>query len=77
MSLREKINEQFNIALKSKNKTLVSTFQRSIKLFVYFFSQRHGCKNINLLHLLDFFKRKKFHLDEIKPFSYVAQNHVL
>tara|TARA_B100000029_G_C17429187_1_gene907249 strand:- start:615 stop:1073 length:459 start_codon:yes stop_codon:yes gene_type:complete len=27
MSLREKINEQFNIALKSKNKTLVSTFR--------------------------------------------------
>jgi len=26
MSLREKINEQFNNALKSKNKTLVSTF---------------------------------------------------
>ena len=27
MSLRKKINEQFNIALKSKNKTLVSTFR--------------------------------------------------
>ena len=27
MSLREKINEQFNIALKNKNKTLVSTFR--------------------------------------------------
>ena len=27
MSLREKINEQFNIALKSKNKTLVSTLR--------------------------------------------------
>ena len=27
MSLREKINEQFNIALKSKNKALVSTFR--------------------------------------------------
>ena len=27
MSLREKINEQFNTALKSKNKTLVSTFR--------------------------------------------------
>ena len=27
MSLREKINEQFNSALKSKNKTLVSTFR--------------------------------------------------
>ena len=27
MSLREKINEQFNNALKSKNKTLVSTFR--------------------------------------------------
>ena len=27
MSLREKINEQFNIALKSKNKTLISTFR--------------------------------------------------
>ena len=27
MSLREKINEQFNVALKSKNKTLVSTFR--------------------------------------------------
>ena len=27
MSLREKINEQFNKALKSKNKTLVSTFR--------------------------------------------------
>tara|TARA_B100001167_G_C16552172_1_gene203987 strand:+ start:16 stop:474 length:459 start_codon:yes stop_codon:yes gene_type:complete len=27
MSLREKINEQFNAALKSKNKTLVSTFR--------------------------------------------------
>ena len=27
MSLREKINEQFNAALKNKNKTLVSTFR--------------------------------------------------
>jgi len=27
MSLREKINEQFNVALKSKNKTSVSTFR--------------------------------------------------
>ena len=27
MSLREKINEQFSAALKSKNKTLVSTFR--------------------------------------------------
>ena len=27
MSLREKINEQFKIALKSKNKTLVSTLR--------------------------------------------------
>ena len=27
MSLREKINEQFNVALKSKDKTLVSTFR--------------------------------------------------
>ena len=27
MTLREKINEQFNIALKSKNKTSVSTFR--------------------------------------------------
>ena len=27
MSLRKKINEQFNTALKSKNKTLVSTFR--------------------------------------------------
>ena len=27
MSLREKINEQFNTALKSKNKNLVSTFR--------------------------------------------------
>ena len=27
MSLREKISEQFNAALKSKNKTLVSTFR--------------------------------------------------
>ena len=27
MSLREKINEQFNVALKSKNKTLVSTLR--------------------------------------------------
>ena len=27
MSLREKINEQFNAALKSKNKTLISTFR--------------------------------------------------
>ena len=27
MSLREKINEQFNIALKSRNKTLVSTLR--------------------------------------------------
>ena len=27
MSLREKINEQFNSALKSKNKTLVSTLR--------------------------------------------------
>ena len=27
MSMREKINEQFNNALKSKNKTLVSTFR--------------------------------------------------
>ena len=27
MSLRENINEQFNIALKSKNKTLISTFR--------------------------------------------------
>ena len=27
MSLREKINEQFNIALKSKNKTVVSTLR--------------------------------------------------
>ena len=27
MSLRKKINEQFNVALKSKNKTLVSTFR--------------------------------------------------
>ena len=27
MSLREKISEQFNTALKSKNKTLVSTFR--------------------------------------------------
>ena len=27
MSLREKINQQFNTALKSKNKTLISTFR--------------------------------------------------
>jgi len=27
MSLREKINEQFNTALKTKNKTLISTFR--------------------------------------------------
>ena len=27
MSLREKINDQFNIALKSKNKTLISTLR--------------------------------------------------
>ena len=27
MSLRDKINEQFNVALKSKNKTLVSTLR--------------------------------------------------
>ena len=27
MSLREKINEQFNTALKSKNKTLITTFR--------------------------------------------------
>ena len=27
MSLREKINEQFNTALKSKNKTLISTLR--------------------------------------------------
>ena len=27
MSLREKINEQFNTALKAKNKTLISTFR--------------------------------------------------
>ena len=27
MSLREKINKQFNIALKSKNKTLISTLR--------------------------------------------------
>ena len=27
MSLREKINQQFNIALKSKNKTLISTLR--------------------------------------------------
>ena len=27
MSLREKINEQFNTALKSKNKTLISTMR--------------------------------------------------
>ena len=27
MSLREKINEQFNVALKSKNKTLISTLR--------------------------------------------------
>jgi len=27
MTLREKINEQFNVALKSKNKTFISTFR--------------------------------------------------
>ena len=27
MSLREKISEQFNIALKNKNKSLISTFR--------------------------------------------------
>ena len=27
MSLREKINEQFNIALKNKNKSLISTLR--------------------------------------------------
>ena len=27
MSLREKINKQFNAALKSKNKTLISTLR--------------------------------------------------
>ena len=27
MSLREKINEQFNVALKSKNRTLISTLR--------------------------------------------------
>ena len=27
MSLREKINEQFNAALKNKNKTLISTLR--------------------------------------------------
>ena len=27
MSLREKINEQFNTALKNKNKSLISTFR--------------------------------------------------
>ena len=27
MTLREKINEQFNAALKSKNKTFISTFR--------------------------------------------------
>mgnify|MGYP003307693023 CR=1 FL=1 len=27
MSLREKINEQFNVALKNKNKTLISTLR--------------------------------------------------
>ena len=27
MSLREKINEQFNVALKNKDKTLVSTLR--------------------------------------------------
>ena len=32
MSLREKINEQFNIALKSKNKTLVSTLRLILQL---------------------------------------------
>ena len=27
MTLRKKINEQFNVALKSKNKTFISTFR--------------------------------------------------
>ena len=27
MSLRQKINEQFNVALKSKNRTLISTLR--------------------------------------------------
>ena len=107
MSLREKINKQFNTALKSQNRTLVSTLRlvltaikerdianrtsgkkEEIKVLFLLFSAALNCsfifsrndmnyKNTNLLYSLNFFKRKKFHLDEIKSFSYVVQNHVL
>ena len=107
MTLRKKINEQFNAALKSKNKTFVSTFrlilaaikERDIanrsggkkeetKILSLLLKAVLNCsfifsrnvmiyKNVNLLYSSNFFKRKKFHLYEIKYFSYVASNQVL
>ena len=67
MSLREKINERFNNALKSKNKTLVSTFRLILA----------DIKERDIANRTEGKKEEVKDQEIIKVFSYVAQNHVL
>tara|TARA_Y100000590_G_scaffold277947_1_gene311989 strand:- start:881 stop:1342 length:462 start_codon:yes stop_codon:yes gene_type:complete len=65
MTLREKINEQFNTALKSKNKTLVSTFRlilTAIKerdIAVRTGSQKEGIKDSEIIKVLRKMKKQR------------------
>ncbi len=63
----------------ASGEAFIAGVQHSIEnnLPFIFFRSSMSYKNINLLHRSKFFKRKKFHLDEINSFSYLAQNHVL
>ena len=65
MTLREKINEQFNTALKSKNKTLVSTFRlilTAIKerdIAVRTDGQKEGIKDLEITKVLRKMKKQR------------------
>ena len=65
MTLREKINEQFNTALKSKNKTLVSTFRlilTAIKerdIAVRTDRQKEGIKDLEITKVLRKMKKQR------------------
>ena len=65
------------ISLKVETKILFLLFRAVLNCWFIFSRNDMIYKNINLLHSSIFFKRKKFYLDEIKSFSYVAPNHVL
>ena len=81
MALREKINEQFNVALKSKNKTLVSTLRlilAAIKekdIANRSGEKREGVKDPEIIKVLQ--KMKKQRLDSVDLYKKGGRKELL